>query len=602
MNISLINPHNNRHRYGHNVELSYSLLGYLFIVFLVGAVYFPALDNTFVHWDDQYYVTENIYITQPTFEHFCVLLTKAFSLNYHPLTMLTLWANSYVFGVEDATPFIITNVLIHTLSSLILFKFLIYVTREDYIVSLVTAVIFAIHPMHVESVVWVSERKDVLYGLFFISALFAYTCWVDSKKSKYWMLAFFLFLLSCLSKAMAVSIVPCLFLIDILRGYKWYSIDSILRKTPFILLGLLIGLIAIDVQSGGDFYGFILNTNIDQAVVDPSIFSLSDKFANAASSLVFYLKGFVTLSEMSPYHPYDWDNILADKYKNIIIGLFYGGGLIYGYFRNKNLFFGLSFFLATVLLVLQWIPVGSAAVADRYTYLPYIGLAYAIGHLLSWMSRRQIPRFIVPSIICVVVVLLSSTAYNQVEKWRDHTTLFSQAVDKYPHDSQSRLLLASGQWTEGNHVDAIENIEYAINELGLYNSDAFEKLANCYYEVGEEEKAKSFYNHSISLDSLNYAARYHRGLLIMHENPTQAILDFDICESSNFEYITKNIYGPRGICYGRIGDYEKAIADFTMAISIGENLAANYADRALTYELMGDKERAEKDRLMAEQY
>jgi len=246
-------------------------------------------------------------------------------------------------------------------------------------------------------------------------------------------------------------------------------------------------------------------------------------------------------------------------------------------------FLGLSFFLLTIALVLQWIPVGSAIVADRYSYIPYVGLAIIVGRLLQYIFDYKSKWFAL--VLCFSMVLpLSASSYHQSDIWQDQISLFTKVVDRYPEDAKSRILLATGYWMSNKHNKAIEEIEFAINTLGLHTSDAFEKLANCYEEIGEREKATAFYNHSIELDPLNYVARYHRGICIMDIDPAKALQDFNVAESSGFEYIIKNIYGPRGVCHGRLGQYDLALNDLTKAIDLGQNLKINYRDRAVTYD------------------
>lgn len=570
------------------------LIHYLLILIAITIGYLPAIDNQFVHWDDQYYVTDNIYILQPTWNHLKILLTKSISLNYHPMTMLSLWINSYIYGASSATPFIITNIVIHGINSILVYHFVLRIFNKKYFIAVFTALIFAIHPMHVESVVWVSERKDVLYTFFLFTSLLAWLSFQNKNSRKTYFLSLLLFLFACFSKAMAVSLVPLLFIIDIFNNKSWWHLKPMMQKIPFIIVAIIIGYIALDIQSGNDFYGIISNTNIDKAVNSTTNWNLYDQMTYAGYGIYFYLKSFFNPTYTSPYHPYSslLDHSMYHYF--FIIPLVIVVIWIISNWIDKMAFIGIGIFLSTIVLVLQWIPVGSAIVADRYTYIPYIGLAMIVGSIIQYLNdkRKSILAFIVFAVLTIPLLALTHTQSNQ---WQDHTTLFSQAVKRYPDDSKSRLLLATGQWTNGNYKSAIKNLEFAINNLGLYTSDAFEKLANCYDEMGDIQKAIAYYNHSIELNPNNYIARYHRGLCIMNTQPSKAIEDFNIAESSNFEFIIKNIYGPRGVCYGMIGDYNNAIKDLTKAIQIGLDLKTNYQNRAITYEQMGLINEAKKD-------
>jgi len=575
-------------------SIYYDLLPFVLITFLIIIGFYPAIDNQFVHWDDQYYVTNNIYITQPTWEHLKVLLTKVVSLNYHPLTMISLWINSYISGVGSASPFIITNIVIHCIASYLLYYFVFKLCQGSHLLAFLTAAIFAIHPMHVESVVWVSERKDVLYALFFFGSLIQWLRFLESKRRSSYVWAFVLFALSCTSKAMAVSIIPVLFLIDLLKGNLIWKPKHVLEKLPFIAVAILVGLIAIDVQSGGDFHGLLSNTNIDIAVNQNLAPNLYDQISNAGYGLFFYVSSFFIPDSMSAYHPYS--GLLEHPNKDLFffVPFVILGGWAMSYWVNKKVFFGLGFFLATLILVLQWIPVGAAIVADRYTYLSYVGPAFIVGAGLQYLYNRRYVKSALLLTFLTLGFLLPKTV-QQSDVWSSHTTLFTQSASKYPQDPKARMLLATGLWTSGQHKEAIEHIEHAINKQGLHTSDAFEKLANCYDEIGDRKTAIAFYNHSIELDPNNYIARYHRGIAVMDFNPRLAIEDFNVAESSGFEYIQNNIYGPRGACYGMIGDYEMAIEDLSKAIDLGIDLQHNYRDRAITYAKMGLHDKAEED-------
>lgn len=566
---------------------------YFFIASLVIICFSPSFNNEFVQWDDQYYITDNIYINQPTVEHLKILITKVISLNYHPITMFSLWLNSYFAGVDSATPYIVTNVLIHLGSALLLFRLSKSIFDDDRFLALTVSLVFGVHPMHVESVVWVSERKDVLYALFFIYSLLFWMRFQNKEKYSAYILSFIFFILSCLSKAMAVSLVPVLFLIDLYKGQPW-TIQLLLQKIPFLIIGFIVGLIAINVQQGGDFYGLLSNTNIDVAVNTENLVSIYNQISTVGFGLYHYLSSFIYPDTLSAFHPYSVVENHFLKEFFFFVPFIVLGILLMSFWLNKRIFFGLGFFITTVSLVLQWIPVGSAIVADRYTYLPYIGLAIMISPLIQFL-QQNIYSHVGYLALIIFTTFLSIKTFNQCDIWQSHVTLFSQSVGKYPDDPKSRILLATGLWTSGDHDQAIEHIEYAINELGLFTSDAFEKLANCYEEIGESEKALAFYNQSIKLDSNNYVARYHRAISIMHKNPQLAIEDLTIAESSGFEFIKNNVYGPRGVCYGMIGEYNLAIEDFTKAIDLRIDLKNNYRDRAITFEKMGLTDKAKLD-------
>ena len=572
----------------------------LFIVaivsILIAAVvvsYYPAMDNEFTHWDDQFYITENILIQNPTKESLHALGTKIISLNYHPLTMMSLWVNSYFSGSTDAAAYISTNIIFHLLNSLLVFILILQLFPREYITAFTTAIIFGTHPMHTESVVWVAERKDVLYTFFFLLGLLSYHSYQTRDNIKFLIFSFLLFLLSCLSKAMAVSFVPVMYLIDYLRGRSLTSVKLHLEKVPFLLLALLIGLIALDVQAGGDFYGYLESSVAEQAI-GQQVFSISDKLKHLCFGLYFYFKQFLFPTKLCAFHPFSY--VLGKSLSPtwLILTLSYLAILLYSFVKSKRVFFGLSFFLVTIALVIQIIPVGSAVVAERYSYVPYIGLGLLLGSLLQYIWKtnfRYLSLFIITAITISSIVLTR----KQSDTWQNHITLFENVVEKYPEQPQGRQYLASGYWIAGQLDSAIHHLEYAINELQFVHSTAFESLANCYADKNEPDKAIAFYNESLRLDESNVVARYHRALLFMDEDPARSISELNICETSNNDYIKNLIYIPRGRCYGFLKQFDQALIDQNKALSLYPNEVNNYLDRAVTYENLYEWELAKED-------
>ncbi|HNM26352.1 MAG TPA: hypothetical protein PKL15_13015 [Saprospiraceae bacterium] len=249
------------------------------ILLLVYFAYQPALQNDFVNWDDPTYVTENPLLLRPTPENKAALWSQPVSLNYHPLTMLSLAWNMDP-AKPKARPFIATNIFLHVCNTALVFLFAYFLSRRKLLVAIFTALLFGIHPMHVESVAWVSERKDVLYTLFFMAALLSYLRYVRRGGWGWLAATLGLFVLSCLSKAMAVSLPLVLLLIDFYEGRLWQEGKivwrAVLEKIPFLVISLLFGVKAVEIQSAG-------------AIGDFQAFSLIQRIAIASYGFLFYL-------------------------------------------------------------------------------------------------------------------------------------------------------------------------------------------------------------------------------------------------------------------------------------------------------------------------
>jgi len=572
----------------------YYFLLLLPVLFFTFWAYTPTLDNHFLSWDDQYYVTNNPYIQQPTLESLKTLANQVVSLNYHPLTMMSLWANAKLTGTLTASPFIWTNVLLHLANTAFAFLLTYKLSEREWLVALATAALFGLHPMHIESVAWISERKDVLYTFFFLASMYSYTKYTSDSKWQYLALSFLLFAASCLSKAMAVALVPTLFLIDLIKHRNLKNTSVYIEKIPFALLALLIGSIAISVQGGGDFYG-LLSLSENTAAISMDV-SFLDRIKNAAFANYYYLKNFLLPTSFSAYHPYSLADSLSPFFTGLTAMVLLASILLAYLKKEYHLLFSLGFYLATIGLVLQLIPVGSAVVAERYTYLPYLGLGYGAGHLLERVSR-SLGNYLPTIGLMVISSVMGYTTSQQADMWQDHISLFGQAADQYPEDPFIRKTLASGYWKEGKLDSAQHHIKYAIDNLGLTTSPAFELLANCYADKGESRKAMAFFNEAVRIDSHNISARYHRGLELLKYDPAKAIADFNYCANASNDYVRSLVYGPRGRAYGLQGEYDLALSDLNQAITRHPNDVNGYLDRAVTYERLLKKELAYADYL-----
>jgi len=563
--------------------------------------YYPSFDNAFVLWDDQFYVTDNPFIQSPTWGNFKVLLTKIVSLNYHPITMTSLWLNALFSGIESATPYILTNVFFHICNSILVYIFISRLIKNNFI-ALITALLFSLHPMHVESVAWVSERKDVLYVFFLLLSLINYINYRLKKLKPQYLLAILFFMFACLSKAMAVSLVPILCLVDYFYfSDKNKSIFKFLKPLiPFGLIAVFFGIIAINAQSGGDFYG-IFSQSEEAVALDSSIeFGIFEKITHACYAIYFYLIKFVFPLNLCAFHPYglvldiSYISFLPLLFAVILIAFLY-------FFRNhKTIIFGLSFFFASIFHVLQFIKVGSAIVAERYAYLPYVGLGIILAYGLN-MLRLKAPKlsYTLLGLITIIMVYLTR---QQVDTWQNHTSLFGNVIDIYPTSGQAHHIYATGLWAEKETQKAIEHERHAIDNLNFVRSEAFDLLGNCYADIQEFEKALAFYNQAISLDPNNYHSLYHRGIFIVENYQNlpfsalnMALNDFNKVESSNVDMLKPLLYGPRGKVNGFLSNFEQAVLDFTRAIEYEQDLKYNYFDRGITFELMGQGQKALQD-------
>lgn len=532
--------------------------GILLAVFLA---YQPALQNDFTNWDDPTYVTENPWLLHPSPESKAALWHEPVSLNYHPLTMQTLAWNMNP-AKPEARPFIATNLFLHVCNTLLVFLFAYFLSRKNLLVGAFSALVFGLHPMHVESVAWVSERKDVLYGFFYLAALLVYLRYVRRGGWAWLVLSFGLFVLSCLSKAMAVTLPVVMLLIDFYEGRlvqdRRLNWTAILEKTPFLAASLWFGAMAVKIQAAG------------AAISDFQVFTIVQRLAFASYGFVLYLyKLFVPYPLCTFYsypdgalqgHPPGW------VYAMPFLALAIVGAAVFALRKSRLWLFGIGFYLVTVALVLQFISVGMVIAADRYTYLPYIGVAFVLGMLLSQGWQRQAWRVPLAVVLGGFTIMMFYLTRQQVQVWKNSETLWSNVLRFYPNTAEAYKNRGNYRGRSGNLEGALQDLIQA-DALGSRSVGVFTGLGNCYGTKGQFDKAIEAYNKGIQLNPDNGELYYNRGVTYEKMKNYPAALDDFNKALANFPEKAVQITGARGFILMSLGHYDEAIKDFDLVIA-----------------------------------
>lgn len=503
------------------------------------AAFGSAFGHDFVSWDDHVYVYENPLVLNPTGASFRAFATQVVSLNYHPLTMWSLWMNSALFGT-GAKSFIVTNVLLHWGNAALLCWLVWLLTGRQYrSVAIFTALLFAIHPLRAESVVWVSERKDVLYVFFFLAGLISYWQYLDSqRKSKLW-LALLLMLLSCLSKGVAVVFPLACLLLDYWHGRK-FSMAWIVEKLPMFALSLLFGLIALDVQKGGDFHG-LLTLPGDKTKALSSVFGLDKKILFAGYGYMMYFVKTLLPLKLCTFYPYPTEVDLKGPQ-------YIGGTLfmlttiavaVWSMRKTRVLAFGFGWILATVLLVLQFISVGVVIMADRYFYLPSAGLFFMLTYAVEVYVVQNKPglRNAWWAVLALFAAWCLWLSRAQTSTWKNSETLWQQVLKYYPNEDQAMESLANWYGKENRVPEAEQMLERAVAD-GCTRPNVYSALANCIaIKAGTAkdssthrsllDRAFSLYDQSIALNPKNADTYFNRAFTALSVNPERTLADLD---------------------------------------------------------------------------
>ena len=576
--------------------------------------FYPSLNCDFVNWDDDIYVTDNPLVQNPNPENLTKLMTEEAVVNYHPITMLSLAFNYKWFGPE-AFSFHLINLLIHLLNVYLVFVWIRMLKPDSWKIAFLTAGIFALHPLHVESVTWISERKDVLYTLFFLLALIQYHKYLLDLKSVKWLgLAFLFFLFSLLSKPAAVVFPLLLFLLDYLVRRKM-NLTVFLEKIPFFGAAIALGIITIVIQKTA-------------GAVEHTDFTLPERFLMAGYALMTYLLKFLAPINLSSFYPAT-GSPLPVHYLLEALGAFSLFAAAIWYFRKSRMvLFGIGFFFFNLILILQWVNVGNAIIAERYTYVPYIGLAFllALG-LDALIKRNKSHKQLITIGALSSLFLLGFLSFQRTSVWTNGETLWSNVIEQFPEDAGAWG--GRGQYYKSLKIypEALQDLNKAI-ALDPTEPRFFLNRGKLYFDQGQLDQAFYDYNQCIRLSPDRKEAYANRGAIYgargMH---TEAISDLDKAISLDPEFINayKNralvkgmmqdyqgsrldwetilkldpgmddIWNALGVEHQRLGDFPASIICFTEAIRLQPNQGIYWQNRSISYKNRGEKPQALAD-------
>lgn len=570
------------------IKRHYPLLPWLLFIGAITAIcLFPMLFNEFTNWDDEFYVTRNQLLRGPDWGG---IATTQVLGNYHPLTILS-YAFNYAISGLNPFSYLLVNYLFHLANTLLVFYFIWNISGKNKMVAAFVALVFGVHPMHVESVAWVAERKDVLYTFFFLLALLKYWRYlIDGQKKDLW-ICFSLFILSLLSKPAAIVLPLVLLLLDYWKG-RSISWKLLIEKIPFFLFSLVFGITTVAIQS-------------KSAMVGLGVFSITDRLLFGCYTLMTYFYRFLVPYPLSAFHPFPMTNFPG--YGILLSPIFVVALLVAFWFlrKNKIFVFGMLFFIVNLLLVLQILSVGLTIVSERYTYVPYIGLAFMLAMLVSQI--KFIPQKAIMGVAALFIVVMGVMTFQRTKIWKNSGVLWTNALKYTPNapyartnraNYLSKLALRSDQKA---HADSIYKVAFedcrialsiwpnhapAFEYRGLMHLDrgeykeafedanqliklkpdyrlAYDIRATCYFKMNQPEKALEDYRKCVQLSKTDHRSFYNIGLILYSfQKYDEAITNLNTAiELSPLG----NYYVYRALCYQKKGDIAKARADVQMA-------------------------------------
>jgi protein O-mannosyl-transferase len=571
---------------------------------LTSLAYAPSLGNGFVDFDDPVNVIDNFSIRDLNATNLGHYFSTPLHYMYTPLVYLS-YAIDFQLGGLDPTAYHVTNLLLHLANTAAVFAVIYSLTRRAYVSHFVT-VAFAIHPMNVDGVAWISTRSGLLATLFSLLALLAYIRYVDAKRPWYLVAASVLFLFATLSKSPAVVLPVVLVLVDYYRRRIDWPLRPanvgrlLIEKVPFLAIAITMGIVA-------------LNVRID--TVNPYGYTIVDRCFIVCWALVAYVGKLLFPFGLSFAHAYPpknggflpWYIYLAP------VVLAVGTWLLVRVTRPRRLVvFGLSFFLVTIILS-QTVLLIDNFQANRYAYLPYLGLFLILGHhadrLINGKAlRRRFPQIQTAATVALLVVAMvfASVTLMRTRVWHDTISVMSDSIDNEPdvafvHNSRGIARFKAGDYA-GARVDFEKTIaldpafylSYYYLGIMKYNSGDYtgaladhDKVVAHYpgFAAGYNERGKAKqkltdldgamvdFSNAVALDAYLPEAYYNRGVVELERGDYRsAFSDFDRAITLFPDFA--DAYHRRGVARSRLGDPPAACDDWEKARSLGSADAA----------------------------
>ena len=504
-------------------------------------VFLPAARFGFVDYDDGDYVTDNYFIKNgltATGVHWA--FTAFFSGNWHPLTWMSHMLDVELFGMNAGAHHFV-NVLWHALNVALLFTWLLKMTGRMGPSAFIAA-LFAWHPLHVESVAWVSERKDVLSTFFALLSLLAYTKYVQEKRWGFLLWSLGAFALGLMCKPMLVTLPCLLWLLDYwpLKRLFPFKAALLMEKIPFFVLTAVSCIVTFLAQKQGE------------AVAALTVYPLSDRLENAVVALMKYLGKLFVPVDLCVIYPLGgtipvWETGLAIVILVVI-------SMTAWHWRRPRPYFlvGWLWFIGTLMPVIGLLQVGQQAMADRYTYIPSIGFFMALVFLLAEVAERQKMSEVVSgglaSLICVACIAVTE---HQLPFWRNSETLFRHAIALTRDNEVAHLDLGTALANEGRTDEALPEFREALRiQPGHYQ--LYNNIANILDTQGKHAEAADEYRKAIQLKP---------GIAYQHNS--------------------------LGITLMEMGDYTNALAEFSEAERVDPGYPWSHIERARLYFGMG---------------
>ena len=555
----------NNHKNSH-LKIRPELLISLCLVIAILATYWQVRNFDFILFDDAEYVTQNHHIKNGlTYDNLIWALTSTYAANWHPLTWVSHMSDISMYGM-DAGQHHITNLILHIINSLLLLIILKQMTGNLWPSSFAAA-LFALHPLHVESVAWIAERKDVLCTLFGMLTLLTYIRYLKRLERKWYLLALLFYIAGLMAKPMLVTLPFLLLLLDYwplkrfeaqlsdnkftIQEYLSLSIFTkskfylksifklILEKLPFIAFAVASGIVTLFAQHSSD------------AVASMDLYTVNNRIANTVISYVSYIGKMFWPSRLTFFYPYPekyplWQIVGAFFMLSVICLLVFKYGRRYPF-----LAVGWLWYIGSLVPVIGLLQVGAQAMADRYTYIPLIGLfiiiAWGTPELLARLHYRQTALY---TLAILTLGILTFTTWRQAGYWKNDITLIHHALDITDNNYLAHNNLGIALTLRGRADEASNHFKKALQIWPSY-ADANNNLGFILYAQGKSYEAIRHFREALHENPYLIKARNNMAKALMSQGKTAEAIEcykdtlrLDPCNKIAYNNLNLLIYNP----------------------------------------------------------
>ncbi len=540
------------------------------LVVLISLSFLPCLKADFVYWDDDLHLLKNPVVQTISPANTVEIFQSVVNKTYIPLTILSFNIEHAFFGLD---PFVyhLNNLIFHLLICLLIYRLLCRMGLDKQ-VALLAALLFGVHPMHVESVAWVTQRKDVLYSLFYLLSLSCYWTYLTHRRKYSYLGSLVFAALSILAKPMALSLPLTLLVLD------WYYQGRIIRqaltnKIPYLLLIVPVAWIT-----------YALNARIPFENVPESLLIW-------AWSATFYIKKFFTPFVLLPLYSLPQPvSIFNPSYASSVLMLISLPFVLWICRRDRLLFFAVTFYAFSTFFLWRYDnTVDITIVADRFMYLPSLGFCV-------WLAHRAVENYRTRKAVILtiaLVALLMIKTFLQCGIWKNDLTLWSHQIkhDKTSaHAYNSRGVALSKL---GKTEDALKDLDRAI-ELRPAHALSHYNRGHIYARLGRSDEALKDLSQALTINPGHVNSLIERGVLLSKLGELNKALE-DLNNAEKIEPNNPGIFNNRGIVHKKLGDWQNALNDYNRALQLNPRSASTYVNRARVWQELGNQDEAVKD-------